>query len=195
MFERSGAGNELSYNGVFALLGANVLFFVADHLLGLSLMKSLYLQLDHPAWYQFVTASFCHANWTHLSGNLFFLYLFGRLVEEREGAAGVILSYLVCGLGSNAISVLFMSGGTLLGASGAVFGLFAVSVLTRISWNWRHLLEVIVLGQFVIAQTISEAKNIRAMDGIGHLAHVGGAVTGAVLIFALAQVLRRVPQQ
>jgi membrane associated rhomboid family serine protease len=191
MFERSGTAGELPYNGTFALLGLNVLLFAADHLLHLPLMRSLYLQLDHPAWYQYVTSLFCHANWAHLSGNLFFLYLFGRLVEEREGASGVILSYLACGAGSNAISVLFMSGGVLLGASGAVFGLFTVSVLTRISWHWRHLLEVVVLGQFVIVQTISEARNIRAMDGIGHLAHVGGAVTGALLIFAMAQLLRK----
>jgi membrane associated rhomboid family serine protease len=48
-------------------------------------------------WFQFVTNTFCHANWSHLSGNIFFLYIFGKLVEEDEGTGGVLLTYLVTG--------------------------------------------------------------------------------------------------
>ena len=37
-----------------------------------------------------------------------------------------------------------------LGASGAVFGLFAVSVLCKLSFNLKKLLEAAILGQFVV---------------------------------------------
>lgn len=59
--------------------------------------------------------------------------------------------------GSTAVSV---------GASGAIFGLFAVSVLTRMSWDPRRLLEGLILGQFVVRQVLQEAK-----------AHVAGGLT------------------
>lgn len=41
-----------------------------------------------------------------------------------------------------------------LGASGAVFGLFVVSVLCKLSFNPRKLLECAILGQFVMQQVI-----------------------------------------
>lgn len=79
-------------------------------------MKSLYLNHLHPQWWQWVTSIFCHANWAHLSGNIFFLYVFGKIVEEEEGFFGVWFSYLFTGVvgGSPAalLSTSFFWGGT-----------------------------------------------------------------------------------
>lgn len=174
------------YDGVFSLIIINLLVFVADHVLCIGLIKNFYLDLSSPAWYQFFTAMFCHANWAHLSGNLFFLYIFGKLVEEEEGVFGVVSSYLICGLGASLMSWLFHGdAGYALGASGAVFGLFAVSVLIKLSWNWRRILEVLILGQFVIQQVFSELQLTGNQDGIDHFAHLGGASMGVALIVAL----------
>jgi len=121
-------------DGVFALLLVNVAAFVADNWLRLPVMRALYLNHMHPQWWQFVTSIFCHANWAHLSGNIFFLYVFGRIVEEEEGTFGVWFSYLFTGVGAGVASYLVLpkaAGGMLglgaaatvsLGASGAVFG-------------------------------------------------------------------------
>jgi membrane associated rhomboid family serine protease len=179
------------HDGVFALVAVNVVFYLLDHALGLGFMKRLYLPLDGASWYQYLTATFCHANWAHLSGNLFFLYLFGRLVEEEEGVSGVLTTYLVTGIGANVISEIFQSGGYGLGASGAVFGLFVVSVLIRLKWSLRRIVEAVILGQFVVMQVLSETKSLGDNDGIGHLAHVGGALSGAALVFFVSRVLRR----
>ena len=111
----------------------------------------------------------------------------------RSGALGVIASYLVCGLGANLISVLFLSGGYGLGASGAVFGLFVVSVLIRLKWTLRGMLEVLILGQFVVLQIWNEAQSMGQSDGIGHLTHLGGALTGAALVLGLSRVMHRKP--
>ncbi|EIJ43567.1 putative membrane protein [Beggiatoa alba B18LD] len=178
------------YNGVFTLIIINLGFYILDHILQLPLER-LYLNHHHPEWYQFVTSLFCHASWQHLSGNLFFLYLFGKLIEEQEGASGVVISYLICGIGANIMSWLLQSGYfSSLGASGAVFGLFSVSVLIRLSWDWRRLLEVLILGQFVLIQVIQETQQLGQADGINRVAHLGGAFIGVLLVLSLLHITK-----
>lgn len=176
-----------SYNGVFGLIAINLLLFVIDKWVGLPL-EWLYLDHAQPQWYQYVTSTFLHANWAHLSGNLFFLYIFGKLIEEEEGVLGVVSTYLITGIGANLASVFLQRGPIVsLGASGAVFGLFAVSVLVKLSLNWRSILEVLILGQFVIGRVLGEVQQVGLQDGINRIAHLGGAMAGVVLVLALRQ--------
>ncbi|XP_034680541.1 uncharacterized protein LOC117910549 isoform X2 [Vitis riparia] len=49
-------------NGIFWIILLNLGIFVADHLFQVRAIKTLYLYHNWPAWYQFVTATFCHAN-------------------------------------------------------------------------------------------------------------------------------------
>lgn len=79
-----------------------------------------------------------------------------------------------------------------LGASGSVFGLFAVSVLVRFRWNIFRLIEAVVLGQFVFARLKEEAISMLAVKSakhfaINHVAHVGGALFGVLLITLLSR--------
>ena len=194
-------------NGVFLLLLVNVALFVLDQWMHVPAVKDLYLNHMRPRWWQFLTSIFCHANWAHLSGNIFFLYVFGNIVEQEEGAFGVWFSYLFTGVGAGLASYLMLPknvGGVLgmgaaatvsLGASGAVFGLFAISVLTKLAkLDARKLLEAVILGQFVVERFVSEAKMAAAAGGIGaggvnHVAHLAGALVGVALIWTLARVL------
>jgi|TARA_B100000405_G_scaffold150671_1_gene105377 membrane associated rhomboid family serine protease len=193
-------------NGVFLLLLINVALFVADQWLHVGFVKSLYLNHMHPRWWQFVTSIFCHANWAHLSSNIFFLYVFGKIVEEEEGAFGVWFSYLFTGIGAGLASYIMLpkaAGGLLgvgaaatvsLGASGAVFGLFAIGVLTKVRADFRKLLEAVILGQFVVERFLSEARMAAAAGGIGaggvnHVAHLAGALVGVALIWTLQKLL------
>jgi len=178
-------GTRESYNGVFFLIFVNLAGFILSKLFGFAFVSRFALPHWRPAWYQFFTSLFLHSSWNHLSGNLFFLYIFGKLVEEEEGAFGLIASYLICGLGSNIISLLFCPGNIVsLGASGAVFGLFAVSVLLKMKFDLKKIIECLILGQFVFQQVMLEVQlsALGPLDGINHIAHVAGALVGVVLI-------------
>lgn len=190
---------EKRVNGIFWILLLNIGVYVADHIFQVREIKALYLYHNWPVWYQFVTSTFCHANWNHLSSNLFFLYIFGKLVEEEEGNFGLWLSYILTGAGANLVSWLILPRNAVsVGASGAVFGLFAISVLVKLSFDWRKILEVLILGQFVIERVMeaaqastSFANSSNALQNVNHIAHLSGALVGATLVWFLS----RVPSQ
>ncbi|PIA64994.1 hypothetical protein AQUCO_00100455v1 [Aquilegia coerulea] len=180
--------------GIFWIILLNLGIYVADHWFH---VLALYFYHNFPSWYQFVTATFCHANWNHLSSNLFFLYIFGKLVEEEEGNFALWTSYILTGAGANLVSWLVLPRNSVsVGASGAVFGLFAISVLVKMSWDWRKILEVLILGQFVIEKVMEAAQASAGMSGsiggglqnVNHIAHLSGALIGVFLVWLLSKV-------
>lgn len=75
--------------------------------------------------------------------NLFFNT--GKLVEEEEGNLALWLSYILTGAGANLVSWLILPRNTVsIGASGAVFGLFAISVLVKV-WRLPHQFFKLIL--------------------------------------------------
>ncbi|XP_020096840.1 rhomboid-like protein 11, chloroplastic isoform X1 [Ananas comosus] len=186
-------------NGIFWILLLNLGIYVADHLFQVHQVKMLYLYHSWPLWYQFITATFCHANWNHLSSNLFFLYIFGKLVEEEEGNLALWISYILTGAGANLVSWLILPRSAVsVGASGAVFGLFAISILVKMSWDWRKIIEVLILGQFVIDKVMEAAQASAGLAGplatgssfqtVNHIAHLSGALIGAALVLLISRI-------
>ncbi|KAG6739367.1 hypothetical protein POTOM_056962 [Populus tomentosa] len=123
----------------------------------------------------------------------------GKLVEEEEGNFALWLSYILTGVGANLVSWLVLPRNAVsVGASGAVFGLFAISVLVKITWDWRKILEVLILGQFVIEKVMEAAQASAAMTGpfrggypvqtVNHIAHLSGALVGVVLVWLVSRI-------
>lgn len=180
---------------VYALLMANLVLFVADKIFRLPFIPALYLYHSGWAWWQPITACFCHGSRSHLSGNAFLLLIFGRSVEDDLGWGGLLLSYIFCGVFANLVSLLLLPSTVVsIGASGAVFGLFAVSVLSRLTWNdtdWRKIIEMLVLGEFVFGRVISEMQTAATggVPGINHVAHLSGLGAGILLVLGLRAVV------
>lgn len=197
---------EKRVNAVFWIILLNLAIYAADHIFLVRDIKSLYLFHNRPAWYQFVTAAFCHANWNHLSSNLFFLYIFGKLVEEEEGSFALWFSYILTGAGANLVSWLVLPRNAVsVGASGAVFGLFAISVLVKMSMDWRKILEVLILGQFVIEKVMEAAQastglsngfiGTYSLQNVNHIAHLSGALVGVLLVWLVSKVPSDLPEK
>lgn len=90
----------------------------------------------HPL--QWVSNNFLHADLFHLLGNMVFLWLFGLIVEGKIGWWRFLLIYVGLGVVESASVQICMQhqSGMALGASGAIFGLLAMSLV------WAPLNEV-----------------------------------------------------
>lgn len=91
----------------------------------------------HP--WQWLTSNFLHAGWTHLIGNLMFLWVFGLIVEGKIGWARFVPLFLALGATECFLEQLLLPGpGVSLGASSIVFGLMAIAFV----WAPRNDLEM-----------------------------------------------------
>jgi membrane associated rhomboid family serine protease len=111
-----------------------------------------------------LTSFFLHADFSHLLGNMFVLWFFGRKVEDATGPWRFLLFYLLCGFTANFVSVLAnaslspiharMPG---LGASGAISGLMGAylflyseeKILTLFSF-WLNPIVPALSGCFIV---------------------------------------------
>jgi membrane associated rhomboid family serine protease len=141
--------------------------------------------------YQFVTYMFLHAGFGHLFSNMFALWMFGRTLEYELGSQRFLTYYMVCGIVAALIQIgvasLFGESLTLLGASGAVFGLllaFGVlhpnNMIYIIPLPFPIKAKWFVLGYAVLEILLGWSP---LNTGVAHFAHVGGMLWGLVLLF------------
>ncbi len=144
-----------------------------------------------------VTSIFLHGGLMHLAGNMLFLWVFGDNVEDYFGHVGYLLFYLVCGVGSGLIHVLFNLGSRIpaVGASGAISGVMgAYAVLYPrhriLTFFFVFLLPVpaiLILGYWFVIQFLEGVTGIgtRTQGGVAVWAHVGGFVLGVLITLLL----------
>lgn len=187
-------GVEYDPSGVFppaikALLIANGGVFVLDillrELLGVTLVGLLGLR---PEWviergwvWQPLTYMFVHGGFFHLLFNMFVLWMFGGEIERMWGSSEFLRYYVLCGLGAAALSFMGFYDRTVVGASGAVFGIliaFGMLFPNRYIFLW-FLIPIkakYLVGGLAVIEILA---GISGRGGsVAHLAHVGGMVVG-----------------
>lgn len=140
------------------------------------------------------TSMFLHGGLMHLLGNMLFLYIFGDNIEDYFGHIGYALFYLVCGIGSGLVHVLFNwnSAVPAIGASGAISGVMGAYILlfprARIlTFFFIFLIPVpayFILGYWFVFQFLEAVGGGGTSGGVAVWAHVGGFLIG-MLITAL----------
>lgn len=149
-----------------------------------------------------VTAMFLHGGWMHLLGNMWFLWLFGNNIEDRLGHFVFTCFYLIGGVFASLCHWLYdpASAVPVIGASGAVaavLGAYAVTfpkarvkclVFLIIFVTIIELPALVVLGIWFAGQLLDAMGSVHlGLDGgVAFWAHVGGFISGAVLMPLLA---------
>lgn len=131
-----------------------------------------------------ITYQFVHGGWTHLLVNMVALLAFGAGVEQAIGARRMIVFSLLCGLIAAAVhfAVYPTSPVPIVGASGAISGLFGAVLRTRIALGARALWPLAAL--WIVMDVISGQMGMPGNPDqpIAWVAHIGGFVAGIGLI-------------
>jgi len=155
-------------------------------------------------WLPIFTSMFLHGGWLHVISNMLALYIFGDNVEDRLGHGRYLIFYLLGGtLAALAHLVAYRTSDVpTIGASGAiaaVLGAYLVlypqaKVLTLIPifiiFPIIEVPAVVYLGFWFLSQLITGVSALTANTfqggGVAWWAHVGGFVSGALLVWVFA---------
>jgi membrane associated rhomboid family serine protease len=163
---------------------------------------SPYVGTPSPVFVTLFTSMFMHGGWAHIFFNMLFLWVFGDNIENSMGHFRYLFFYLICGLGANGLEIATATTSSLpgLGASGAIAGILGAYLMLFPTSRVSAILPIgfipipvrlpawILIGFWFVVQlldgyvTLSNAAS-QSTGGVAYWAHVGGFITGAVLIW------------
>jgi membrane associated rhomboid family serine protease len=210
---------ETFWISTLALIAANVLVFLWELSLGAHINQLVNLLGIVPARYTtarglatmtpegflvpIFTSMFLHGGWLHLLGNMLFLYVFGRSVEDRFGHFKFLVMYFLSGFAGALLHIYLNAGSRLpsIGASGAIAGILGAYFVTfpraRITtliplffffWTF-HIPALLILGYWFVIQFFTGYQMLEIQSatagGVAWWAHVGGFAMGLLLALVL----------
>jgi len=145
-------------------------------------------------WITILTAMFMHGSWSHIIGNMIFLWAFAPEIEDAMGRGRYLVFYLLGGLVAMLAQVAADPHSTVpnLGASGAIAAVMGAFIVTYPRDQIKSVLFIFVfvritfipaalligfwlLTQLFHAGTVAQVQT----GGVAYLAHVGGFIFGA----------------
>jgi membrane associated rhomboid family serine protease len=181
------------------LIAANTLVFLLELTRGEAFVTAWsVIPHDVVAGHHLITilaAMFMHASWSHILGNMVFLWAFGPEVEDLMSPRGYLIFYLLGGLAATAAQVAADPSSTVpnLGASGAIAAVMGAFLVTYPRDRIRSLLFIFVFARVAYIPAalligvwfLTQFVNLGAVaqqpaGGVAYAAHVGGFIFGTV---------------
>jgi membrane associated rhomboid family serine protease len=155
--------------------------------------------LQPPEILTLISSQFLHGGWSHLLGNMLFLWIFGNNVEDKLGRVKFLGFYLGCGILAGLAQWVFSQGSYVpsLGASGAIAGVMVAYIIRFPQSPIKTIIPPIFvfdipamyyLGVWFVQQafysfaSLPSPSNLGMQNGgVAYWAHAGGFVFGAIL--------------
>ena len=146
---------------------------------------------------QLISSLFMHASPQHLFMNMLGLFFLGPMVENTLGSKRFLQLYMIAGLGGSLLSIGidvvqytmtgYVPNVASLGASGCVYGV-VLAFITMFP-NEKLMLfplpipiKAMYLGLAAVGYALFAGITDTTPGGIGHFAHLGGALVGFIMI-------------
>jgi membrane associated rhomboid family serine protease len=146
-------------------------------------------------WITILTAMFLHGSWSHILGNMVFLWAFGPEIEDSMNPLRYLAFYLAGGFVAMLAQVAIIPSSTVpnLGASGAIAAVMGAFLVTYPRDQIRSLLFIfifvrvtfipaaVLIGFWFLTQLLNVGSVAAAQTGgVAYVAHVAGALFGAL---------------
>ncbi|MGQ9538646.1 MAG: rhomboid family intramembrane serine protease [Candidatus Bathycorpusculaceae bacterium] len=150
-------------------------------------------------WYRIFSSMFLHADFFHILFNMYFLYIFGRAVEEALGRLRFLILYMISGVAASIFHTAFsfLGGFTAyvipaIGASGAISGVLGAYLIlfpgTTLVMGWGFLFFPIFFRMkaayylifWFATQVIYGYARLGGSTAV--FAHAGGFIAGLALL-------------
>src|ERR1700676_1941397 len=146
-------------------------------------------------WITILTAMFMTASWSHIIGNMVFLWAFAPEMEDAMGRGRFLVFYLLGGLVAMLAQIAADPHSTVpnLGASGAIAAVMGAFLVTYPRDRIKSLLLIFIfvkvtfipaallIGFWFLIQLVHAGAVAHVQTGgVAYLAHVGGFAFGAV---------------
>ena len=158
---------------------------------------------DRLSYASILTSMFIHGGFLHIAGNMWFLWIFGRGVEDLVGHGKYLFLYFACGFAAAFLHILVNAHSTVptVGASGAIAGVMGAYL---IKFPRSHIVTLVFIFIFITTIDIPAFFlllywfAIQFFSGVGSVgysttsngdvawfAHVGGFIAGMLLVMLM----------
>lgn len=151
------------------------------------------LKPSRPSAVTYVSYMFLHGSFSHLLGNMIFLWIMGCLIEAGCGRAVFLLEYLLGGVLAAGLYCLVYAHSPvpLVGASGAIAGLMGIFTVLygrrriRIFYSLGIYFNTVTIPAIVVLPLWIGNELFQLVFGgagqVAYMAHVGGLISGALM--------------
>lgn len=172
----------LDQKATVVLVAVSVVVWLLDQVTGRALTGAmLYFApvADTQPW-RIVTGLFVHSSFFHILFNMWALWIFGRMLENILGTWRFLALFFLSGLGGDLAVTLLSPGSPVVGASGAIFGLFAAFFVIQRSLGYNAVQLLVIMGLNLIVGFLPGTN-------ISWQAHIGGIVLGFITGFVFSK--------
>ena len=145
--------------------------------------------------WQLVTYMFMHADFRHILFNMIALWMFGIKLEYSWGSKRFLQFYMICGLIAGIVQLALQKGNLpSLGASGAIMGVLAAFGYlfpnSEVLIYFSPVKAKYAITGFILIDVFGVIMP-KVGDLVGHYAHLGGALTGLIIVILWNRTNRR----
>lgn len=137
-----------------------------------------------PFW-KFFTSIFGHSDMEHLFNNLFFISIFGSILELRTSGKTLLTTFLVSALFANLAAFIFFPASSIIGASGGGMGILAALAVYRPRQIGLALGVPLPMWAALLAYIGINVAGLSTVTGTAHEAHLLGLVSGSIIGYHL----------